>query len=95
MHISAFLCMGVCMCVRGSNWRKINRCEEEQTDMMLAEVVVVGVVGFERECMWKSTPATTPLQHTPPSQPLFHFKRSRWLRTCTRLFYVVKRDARK
>lgn len=46
MHVSASLCTGVCMCVRGSNWRNINRCEEEQTDRVLSEVAgVVGLVG--------------------------------------------------
>lgn len=50
------------MCVRGSNWRKINRCEEEQTDVVLSEVV--GVVAFGRESMWKSTPATPQSAYT-------------------------------
>lgn len=29
----------------GTNWRKINRCEEEQTDMLLSEVGVMGIEG--------------------------------------------------
>lgn len=32
---------------------------------------------------------------TQTHQPLFHFKRSRWLYTCTRPFYLVNGDERK
>lgn len=45
----------VCVYVRETNWRKVNRCEEEQADTLLSEVLV-GVMGIEGEGMCKLPP---------------------------------------
>ncbi len=89
----ARLCL--CVYVRGTNRRKINRCEEEEeeeeeTDTPLSELVV-GVRGIEGEGMWKHTHTHTRTRQ----KPLFHFKRSRWSHTCTGPSYFVMRDERK
>lgn len=81
MHDSASVCVCLYLCVCVTNWRKINRCEEEQTDTLLSEVAEV--MGKERGGMWIHT-------HTYLTNP-FHFKRSRWLHTCSRPSYFVKR----
>ena len=83
------MCDWVCVLVRGTNRRKINRCEEEQTDMLLS---VGGGAGGGYGYSGGRYVKRHTHKHT---SPFFYFRRSRWLYTCTRPFYLVNGDERK
>lgn len=69
--------MYACVYVSGTNWRKINRCEEEQTDSLLSEVAVgVGVMGIEGGRYVKIHPQHTRTQTCTHTRPFFISKRA-------------------